>query len=79
MPWAPAKNPCRWNGPTAHDAGSPWVVPNCSSRHSAPAATLTASVTAYEKSAFRPTARCRLPPMSNAVGDVGPSEALMVS
>ena len=70
--------PCAAYGPIVHPARSPARTPYCSSRHSAPAAMFTLSVTAYDTSKFTLTSRCRFLPASNAVGDVGPSEALMV-
>ena len=70
--------PCAAYGPIAHPARSPALRPYCSSRHSAPAARLTRSVTAYDPSMFTLTSRCRFLPTSNALGDIGPSDALMV-
>ena len=71
--------PCAAYGPIVHPARSPARTPYCSSRHSAPAAMFTLSVTAYDPSKLTLTSRCRFLPISNASGDVGPSEALMVS
>ena len=46
---------CAAYGPTIHPARSPARRPNCSSRHSAPAARLTRSLTACDTSKFRLT------------------------
>ena len=70
--------PCAAYGPIVHPARSPARRPYRSSRHSAPAARLTRSVTAYDSSKLTLTSRCRVLPTSNAVGDSRPSEALMV-
>ena len=69
---------CAAYGPTVHPARSPARSPNCSSRHSAPAARFTRSVTACDTSKFKLTSRWLFLPTSNALGDIRPSDALMV-
>ena len=72
-------NVCRAYGPTSQPSRSPCSVRNCSSRHSAPAARLILSVTAYVTSKCRLISRWRFVPTSKEVGDAGPSDALTVS